>query len=174
MITHSTKKLILNSSKGFTLVETLVALVILTVALVPILTLSSSASRVSISLQDNLISSGLAQEGVEVIRAIRDTNWFNGNPFNLGLGSDTIGVSTDYRVEWNSTSNNLSSIGTQPLNLNNGRYTYSGGSITKFSRTITITKINAGELRVVSQVTWQSRYSISKSVTAESHLFNWK
>ncbi len=157
----------LNNQKGFTLVETLVSLVILTVALIPILNLSTSAARVSATVQDNLVASGLAQEGIEVIRAVRDTNWFNNRAFDFGLSNG------DYRVEWNSTV--LLSLGSNPaLNLNNGQYTYSGGTPSKFSRTITITKVNAGELKVVSQINWLGRSNDAKSITAEDHLFNWR
>lgn len=149
------------------MVETLVSLVILTVALIPILNLSSNIERTSSTIQGNLVAAGLAQEGIEVIRAIRDTNWFNNRAFDSGLGN---GV---YQIEWNSTM--LLSLGDSPaLNLNNGRYTYTGGLPTQFSRTITITKINAGELKVVSQVDWQERSNNSKSITAEDHLFNWR
>ena len=154
-------------SGGFTLVETLVSLVILTIALIPILNLSTSTSRVSSTIQDNLIASGLAQEGIEVVHAMRDTNWFNNRAFDYNLGD---GV---YQVEWNSTT--LLSLGGSPvLNLNNGLYTYSGGTPTKFSRTVTITKVNAGELKIVSQVTWLARSNDPKSIVGEGHLFNWK
>ncbi|OGM97894.1 MAG: hypothetical protein A2735_02950 [Candidatus Yanofskybacteria bacterium RIFCSPHIGHO2_01_FULL_41_21] len=153
--------------KGFTLVETLVSLVILTVVLIPILNLSDSITRVNASLQDNLIAAGLAQEGLEVVRAIRDTNWFNSRAFDSGLNDGT------YQIEWNS--NTLLSLNGNPvLKLDNGRYNYSTGTSTKFSRAITITKINTGELKIVSAVTWTSRGSINKSIDAELHLFNWK
>jgi len=153
--------------KGFTIIETLVSLVILTLALVPILNLSNSATNISAAIQDNLIASGLAQEGIEVIHAIRDTNWFNNREFDSGLNDGT------YQVEWDSAS--LLSVGGNPaLNLNNGRYTYAGGTPTKFTRTIVLTKVNAGELKAVSQVTWQSRSNDSKSIIAEDHLFNWR
>ena len=162
-----------SKGEGFTLIETLVSLVILSVTIVPILSLSSNIARVNASLQDNLIASGLAQEGVEVIRAIRDTNWFNGNAFNLNLGSDTVNVSTTYQVEWNSIPP-LTTAVSLPLNLNNGRYTYTGGTPTKFSRTVTITKINAGEIRIISTVTWLGHGGVNKNIDAELHLFNWK
>ena len=152
---------------GFTLVETLVSLVILTVALIPILNLSDGASRISATIQDNLIASGLVQEGIEVVRGIRDTNWFNSRAFDLGLSDGA------YRTEWNSTSL-LSLAGNPVLNLNNGHYTYTGGTATKFTRTITITAVNAGELKIVSQVTWLGRSNVSKSISAEEHLFNWR
>ena len=156
-----------NNQSGFTLVETLVALVVLTMALVPLLQLSSAATKSSEVVRDNLIAAGLAQEGIEVIHAIRDTNWFNSRAFDASLAAGT------YQVEWNSTVP-LSLGGNPFLNLNNGLYTYSGGTPTKFHRNITITKISAGELGVVSVVTWQSQTQASHSLTAEDHLFNWK
>jgi len=156
-----------NFQKGFTLVETLVSLVILSVVIVPILSLSSIVAGVNISIQDNLVASGLAQEGVEVVRAIRDTNWFNDRVFDYGLSDGA------YRVEWNSTT--LLGLNSNPaLNLDNGLYAYLSGTPSKFSRAITITKINTGELRVVSNVTWTGRGGVNKSINAESHLFNWK
>jgi prepilin-type N-terminal cleavage/methylation domain-containing protein len=157
----------LNNQRGFTLVETLVALVILTVALIPILHLSTSASKSSTAIRDNLVAAGLAQEGAEVVRAIRDTNWFNGRAFDSGLSNGT------YQVEWDSAAL-LSLAGNPVLNLNNGLYTYSGGTPTQFTRTVTITKINTGELKVESQVTWLSQANTAKSIVAEDHLFNWK
>lgn len=166
-MTKGFKLKILNFQAGFTLIETLVSLVILTTAIIPIINLSNSASRVASEVQDNLVASGLDQEGIEVIHAIRDTNWFNNRAFDSGLSNGT------YQMEWNSTA--LLSFGGNPvLNLNNGRYTYTGGTPSKFKRTVTITKINTGELKVVSQVTWIGRSNEAKSITAEDHLFNWR
>jgi len=153
--------------KGFTLIETLVSLVILSVVIVPILSLSNIVAGVNMSLQDNLVASGLAQEGVEIVHAIRDTNWFNDRAFDYDL-SDGV-----YRVEWNSTTL-LELNGNPALDLNDGLYTYLNGTPSKFSRTVTIAKINAGELRAVSTVTWTGRGGVNKSISAESHLFNWK
>lgn len=140
---------------------------ILTIGLVPILNLSTAASRTSVIIRDNLIAAGLAQEGVEVVRAIRDTNWFNSQPFDSGLGA---GV---YQAEWNSTAL-LTLNPTTVLNLNNGLYTYSGGTPSKFTRTITITKVNSAELKVESSVTWASATNPNESLVAEAHLFDWR
>ncbi len=153
--------------RGFTLVETLVSLVILTVALIPILNLSTDIARVNSNIQDSMVASGLAQEGIEVIRAIRDTNWFRDLSFDSGLGD---GV---YEVEWDSVAP-LSPSLNQFLNISSGRYTYSTGSATKFKRTVTITKLNAGELKIVSQITWLAHADDSRSISVEDHLFNWK
>ncbi len=160
-------RLFLNSSKGFTLVEALVALVILTMALGPALVLSSNISSTASIIQNNLIAANLSQEGVEIIRALRDANWYNGFSFDNGL---TNGV---YRIEWNS--NALISLGPNPpLKINAGLYNYSSGTDTLFKRTITITQITSEELRIISDVTWTERGNRVRDVKAESHLFNWK
>ena len=155
------------NSKGFTLIEALVSLVILTVALGPALVLSSNISSTASVIQNNLIAANLAQEGVEVIRALRDASWYNGLSFDTGL-ADGI-----YRTDWNS--NILITLGSNPpLKVSDGLYNYSSGTETMFKRTITITKINSEELRVVSDVTWTERGNRTRDVKVESHLFDWK
>ncbi len=154
-------------NKGFTLIEALVALVILTIALGPALILSSNLSATASIVRNNLIAANLAQEGVEVVRALRDTNWFNGVVFDNGLAN---GI---YRVEWDSDS--LISLGSNPfLKVNNGLYNYATGTDTVFKRTITLTKVNVAELKVVSDITWTERGNRARDVKIESHLFNWK
>ncbi len=154
-------------SKGFTLVEALVALVILTMALGPALILSSDITNTASVIQNDLIAANLAQEGVEVVRALRDTNWFNRSAFNTGL-ADGI-----YRIEWNSGS--MIALGANPpLKVNNGLYNYSAGTDTIFRRTVTITNVNTNEIRVVSDVTWTERANRARDIKVESHLFNWK
>src|SRR3989338_6349481 len=154
-------------NKGFTLIEALVALVILTLALGPALVLPGNISSTPSIIQNNLIAANLSQEGVEVIRALRDANWFNGLSFDAGI-ADGI-----YRIEWNS--NALISLGSNPpLKINAGLYNYSSGTDTLFKRTVTITKINSEELRIISDVTWTERGNRTRDVKVESHLFDWK
>ena len=143
------------------------ALVILSLALWPALVLSGNISSTASIIQNNLIAANLSQEGVEVIRALRDANWFNGLSFDAGI-ADGI-----YRIEWNS--NALISLGSNPpLKINAGLYNYSSGTDTKFKRTVTITKINSEELRIISDVTWTERGNRTRDVKTESHLFDWK
>jgi|SRR3989344_8283722 len=161
------RRLILGLSKGFTLIEALVALVVLTIALGPALILSSNISSLASVIQNNLIASNLSQEGVEVVRALRDANWHNGLPFDNGLSAGT------YRVEWNS--NTLVVLGSNPpLKINNGLYNYSLGADTRFKRTITITLISSEELRIISDVTWTEKGERIRNIKTESHLFDWK
>lgn len=152
---------------GFTLIEAMVALVILTTALIPALFLSTQATNVSFSIKNNLTATNLAQEGVEVVRAIRDNNWFQSYPFDTNL------TDGQWRVDWYSET--LIALGANPvLKVNTGLYNYSLGTDSIFKRTITITKTNAAELKIVSDVTWTERGNRAKSIQAESHLFDWR
>lgn len=155
------------SEKGFTLVEVMVTLVILTTALIPALFLSTQATNVSFSIKNNLTATNLAQEGAEIVRAIRDNNWFQGSLFDTNLADG------QWRVDWNSDT--LIALGANPvLKVNTGLYNYSLGTDSIFKRTITITKVNAAELKVVSDITWTERGNRAKSIQAESHLFDWR
>lgn len=173
MYIHPAKLNQTKSQAGFTLIETLVALVILTMALIPILTVSSSTTRISAVIKDDLVAAGLAQEGVEVVQAMRDTNWFNSRAFNSSIGTDVVGEENSYRVQWDSATP-LALNGNPPLKLSNGIYNYTTGTDTKFSRKIKIQKVNAGEIRVISEVGWATQSNSTKTVTAEVHLFNWR
>lgn len=153
---------------GFTLVEALVTLVVLTIAIGPALILTTNINATTTVVKNNLIAANLAQEGVEVIRGIRDTNWFNGAVFDTGLANGT------YRVEWNSDA--VIVLGANPfIREDNGLYNYSAGNPTIFRRTISILKVPpGGELRIISEVTWEERGARARSAIVESHLFNWK
>lgn len=161
----------MKKNKGSTLIEALVALVILSLGLIPALSIVLVANSLSSSIRNNLIAANLAQEGIEVVRAIRDHNWFSGLSFDFGFADGT------YRVEWNSgfltpeSGDSLLKIDSQ------GLYNYSSGVDTTFSRRLLITKVDPGgcncELKIVSEVRWMEKNRI-RTISVESHLFNWR
>jgi len=147
----------------------MVALILITIATGPILMLAVSSINVASRIEHNLIAANLAQEGIEVARNIRDTNWFRSVAFDNNLPVGT------WLVEWNTVNGGLVPVGSNPfLKKNNGLYNYSTGLDTPFKRTIAIAKPNSGELVLTSSVTWTERGNISRSIIAESHLFDWK
>lgn len=81
------------SGAGFTLVETLIAVTIIIVGLVGAVSLITYAISTSSFVRGKLISSQLAQEGVEVVRNMRDNNWMAGKTatdnWHYGLDSGT-------------------------------------------------------------------------------------
>ncbi len=164
-------KSILSNQQGTTLIEAVVSTLILSIGIIPSFFMILVSNNLSASIRNNLIAANLAQEGIEVARAIRDANWFASDAFDTGF------TDGDYTVEWNSTS--LTPVtGTVPLLKvdNNGLYNYTNGTNSAFSRKLTITRIDPTgcncELKVISEVSWQEKKSV-KTIRVESHLYNW-
>jgi len=111
---------------------------------------------------------GLAQEGLEIVRSIRDNNWLN---YKRTSADWRDGLSAgDYRVQYNSTS--LLSYSYTPLRIDvDGFYRYSGIP-TKFYRKITISDVDDNQFKVVAEVSWQEK-GRNLQMTAESRLYNW-
>lgn len=154
---------------GFTLVEALVALFVLSIALVGATSVIVSQIGISRLIKESFIANGLAQEGIEVVRNMRDSEWFATDSFGNALPTGT------WRVQWNSTSLIPESGDNPPLTKNAaGFYGYDTGSdvtATIFRRLITINQAG-DEIKATVTVTWDSR-GTGRSLSAEEHLFNW-
>ncbi|OHA66878.1 MAG: hypothetical protein A3C04_02450 [Candidatus Wildermuthbacteria bacterium RIFCSPHIGHO2_02_FULL_45_25] len=71
--------------KGFTLIEVIVAVGIITVGVVGVLSLVNQSLSLSTDLRNRIVATYLAQEGVELVRNMRDYNWLNVRPFYTGI-----------------------------------------------------------------------------------------
>ena len=126
--------------------------------------------RSASAIRDNFIASGLAQEGMEAVRNIRDRDWFLGNAFGASIPDGA------YRVQWNSQSlivlapdSYLKKDGIS------GIFSYDTGNDVIFKRTVNISTITANvEKKIVITVSWTDRGGTPKLLSAEEHLFNWK
>lgn len=166
-----------NKKDGYTLVEALVAIVILSLGLIPSLITIILGNSFTSAIKNNLIATNLAQEAVEVVRAIRDTNWFNGLSFDNGLVAPSFDCSVGCRVEWNSTSL-LAEAGNPNLYINNGLYSYTGTTPSLFKRRMIIVKDPTSpgcncELGILVEVSWPEK-NRTKTIFVESHLYNWR
>jgi prepilin-type N-terminal cleavage/methylation domain-containing protein len=91
--------------KGFTLIETLVAISILMIAILPPMELTMESLSAAYYARDQVTASNLAQEAIEVIRSVRDSNILQiaeGNPnidiFN-GIPLSTSGTLLPFTVD---------------------------------------------------------------------------
>ena len=155
---------------GFSLLETMVAIGIIMVGLTSALVLMSSSAAAVTTVRERLVAANLVEEGFEVIRNIRDSNWLQSLSFNNNLAD---GV---YQAAYNSPALTICPGGNCNLLLfdsGTGLYSYTSGTATPYTRKITITNIPPQEIRVEVSVTWVSR---NKTLTAaaEDHLFDWK
>ncbi len=75
--------------KGFTLIETLFAILIFSSALIALMTIAGRGISATANAEQTTTASYLAQEGIEVVRNMRDSNYNNNLPWDngfLGLG----------------------------------------------------------------------------------------
>ncbi len=67
----------LKRQKGQTLIETVVAIFILVMGMTAAVGLALYAFGTSTSITKQIIATGLAREGIEAVKTMRDTNWLN-------------------------------------------------------------------------------------------------
>lgn len=158
------------SPKGFTLIETLVAVTVLAVAIVGPFYAVQSAITASSSARDQLIASALAQEGMEYIRSIRDNNYLAGRSWLVGLDSCRPGPCVVDPTQA-SPGNIRSSVGPLYLSANNIYNQQQSGTLTRFTRTVEITTVSDTEVVVTVTVRWSGH--ITRTVTVVDRLHDW-
>lgn len=161
-------------TKGFTLVETLVAITILTMAITGPLFIAQQSFNSAVTARDRTTASFLAQEGVEYIRSVRDHNYLSNKGNWLARLGPCIGKSctVDSTV---SSYPQISSCGSAcPLlkQTSTGLFGYAGGSETRFRRTISMEKIQDHEVSITVEVSWEYKKT-TRTVTVQETLFNW-
>lgn len=165
--------------KGFTILETTVAIFILVVALVAAISAFYRITIVTSSISSRLTAAYLAQEGIEIIRNIRDTNWLKDSDWESGFDvcKSINGCEADYTTgtgEGEPAFRNYDGIAT--LNIDNDNfYSYkTTGTITptKFKRQIKVTTLNEYTLNVSVLVEWEDRGE-EYNFRAEEQLYNW-
>lgn len=151
----------LKLQKSFTLLEVLIAIFALTIGVMAAFGSIAQAISAATFAKNRLIASFLAQEGIEIVKNIRDSNWIQNKNWNEGLNPG------DYQADYDDLS--LSPYLNSFLNLSSNGYLYGIGNPTQFKRKITIQQTpNPKELIVAVQVSWQN-YTFE----ATSTITNW-
>jgi len=160
--------------KGFGVLEVIIAIFILVVGLLALFGLSSRYLQAATNLKMKLTASFLAQEGIEIVRYVREARsewseweWYK----DPSEGGRSIGSSDTFIVEY-STADLLDYVDT-PLLLDNGYYQYTSGQPSPFSRKLTLTRLSDDELKVEVEVKWEDRLGWHY-IRAEDRLWNWK
>lgn len=176
-------------SAGFSLLETLVALAILTITMLGPMTLASSSIRSASLSHNNIIASFLAEEAAEIVRAERDYNNYNlstrdgdwlylirdcteSQPcivdvFDYDRDEEIINQCVGAcKIRHNKT------LGTYGYNID--------WDLSPFTRTIyvgfsTSDPYGLKEVKVYVVVEWEERFlGTPTSITLDTSLFNWK
>lgn len=189
--------------RGFTLIETMIAVTILTLATAGPLYTASRAIVAAEIARDQLTASYLAQEGIEYIRAMRDNEFLT----TYHAGGDTISTTAwnNFLIDFSGCSTATCMLDTYPtvpvgvgsglslqqcspsgspypacapLYLAGGMYTQKsdiGGVQKSFRRTVQILDVvgTSNDKQIVSKVTWDFHGS-TYSVTITDHLTPWQ
>ena len=151
-------------SKGFTFLEVMIAISVITIGIIGIYTLIPRVISITSANIDKFIASQLGEEGIEVVRNIRDSNWLKeGTAWDNGL------TDGDWRVQYDKDF--LLAFSDEPLKIDgNGFYNYDVGSLTKFKRKVTVSHLE-NYLNVKVQITWPNKTS---PFEAEENLYDWR
>ncbi|MGD0977047.1 MAG: hypothetical protein ABR875_02025 [Minisyncoccia bacterium] len=157
------------------MVEIIVTIFILGLALAAIYGILSVDMASATASKNNYTASMLAQEGVELVRNFRDSDWLAGREFgSLGGLGGPVGDGT-FAVEWDGTTLLPAEFADEYLEKDsNGVFSYDGGGDTLFKRAITIDETTDPGVEIIVRVdvTWTER-GLDKKLSAEDHLFNW-
>ena len=164
-------------SKAFTLLETLVAITILSVGIMASYAAITKVVSWTYLNSFRFTASRLAQEGMELVSNTRDTNWLNGNDWDSRLINCASGCEIDYTYDYNDGNFSPYTDPGRYLQIDSdGFYNYGDGDDSRFKRKIIITPVGVGtnELKVKVEVTWSRLGSETGVLEVEEHLYNWR
>ena len=161
----------IKQKNGFSIMEVMVAVAIIVIGLIGVLSLSLQNMQAQNVSKNSLIASQLAQEGLELVRNIRDKNWLDGNAYDLGIVEGGT-YAVDYTFAIDSSINSIDEAGAR-LNINGaGFYAHGAGDATAFYRLITIVD-NTDYLEAECKVRWKGR-NRTHDYTATTLLYDWR
>ncbi len=176
-----------NRGRGFTLIETLVAITLLTLAVVAPMTLATQSLASSYYARDQVTAFHLAQEAVESVRSSRDANiLFNA----LASGSndilEDIPSGTPFVVDTRDNTMTVCAVTCPPLKTDGTFYAYgpvgtsdiygthAGWVATRYTRTVNAEYVSApDEIRISATVTWRTGQFQERSFTISENLYRW-
>lgn len=173
-INKKIKEISSKTRNAFSLIEIMIVLFIVSLGLVGILSLIVQSIQSSDYNKKNLIAYQLSQEGIELVRRYRDSNWKKDFDFDYGLDLE-VDVKRSFCFDYNDSEPVLSS---KPCDLNlddNDFYVHEVvGPSSGYSRIINIELLNEGEaMRVVSEVFFSDRADSESSYATETLLYDW-
>lgn len=177
--------------KGFTLAELLITISIITIGLLGIAFIAQRGVRYIYTAYNQLTAAYLAQEGVEIIKNIRDGNYLEllrggSSAWDEGIGDDCasdvccyeveigmLGVEDPLLTKRNEGVCNFSNL--RFLRYDSSVYNYSSGSRTLFKRGIEIKKVsgNPDTKEITVKVFWEEKGKVKAFYPLKEKIFNW-
>lgn len=160
------------NKKGFSIGEVILSIFILSVGLVGTFKLYSDSVKIFADERDAVIASMLAQEGVELIRNVRDNNWADRDrPLQSGTGSSWEETFNNFPYASDEDDCRRGYLGSGPIICNESNFSLYinsdsfyghdsvGATATKFKRRITLDyndNTTPTQVTVTSLVNWST------------------
>jgi len=181
----------MTNSNGFTLIEMLITIAVVTIGITgAFIAVQQGISAIDFA-KARFTAALLAQEGVEIVKNIRDTNLLEYNyvststPWNEGL-SPSPGPAVDFEVQYTDPKS-LDPILSKPACSPNcdfnglrflkksehGFYNYSSGEDTRFKRKVHIENTSSDQMDVKIIVYWTRREGGHHELTLRQYLYHW-
>lgn len=163
--------------RGFSLLETLVAIGILFLALLGPLTLASYSINSASLARNQITAFNLASEAMEAVRNKRDTNIFQGSNWLSDIQNCTSApgcyLDISQAPPYAYTIQTCPAVcPTLKRNSSTGLFNTASGEDTPFTRKVTVTSLSADEIKVKVEISWLEKIS-TRSFSLETHLFKW-
>jgi hypothetical protein len=165
---------------GFSLGEVLLSVSVLTVGVLPVMAAMTKGFQSSLASRDVIVASGLAQEGAELVKNVKDNNVLAGSASLSAWLPSSGSTWNDCRIDAGdqvlSPGNRIScglSASAFKLSMQSSNFLGHGGAgvATKFSRKILLDYGGSGNERVtcISAVYWGQSYTPSSIADARAN-----
>lgn len=172
--------------RGFTILETLVAIFILVLSITGPMVFAQTGLRTAFLARDQITAFFLAQDVIETIKNLRDTNslegkaeWLDGIFICNQSINPTCLISVDTTVADPVLAECESGVCPILETNSDGKFGYefsaSDSSDSRFRRNVYITEIVPdAELQIVVEVTWTSNVRVGDSrIVVQENIYNW-
>lgn len=158
---------------GFTFLELVAAMAIIMLGLLGLASVAVQNIQARSIKEHILVASMLAQEGIELVRAVRDQNVVVENqPYFTGLsdGDGTFTIDADGTID-DTIDTDINAI--LYRDAATGAYTHAsaGNTATPYTRLVTVQQ-NGDQLSVSVRITWPDQ-GTRRDYVADTTLYNW-
>ncbi len=157
--------------KGFTLIETLVAIAIMMLAIAGPLTIAHKAVQSALYAKNQITAYYLAQDTIEFIRSMRDNNLLATNAGTVTDWLDNLDLCKDKDCMIDTINGTTNNSG--PLYYKNGQYGYNNTWTTSsgFTRTVNINISKTNNAMVKVTVSWNTGL-FTQTFTVQENMMN--
>lgn len=168
--------------RGFTLIETLVAVLLLASAIAGPLSIAAKGLTAALVARDQMVAFYLAQDAVEYVRFVRDSNKLSGRQWLTGLtpcqssNGCTVDPSTGTVAPCGTTCEIINKYDDGDSHV---YFTYDDGTPTPegYIRTVKLSAPATGETTeevLTVSVSWHTQGNIAHSIAVRENLLDWQ